>query len=723
MARPKRDTDMTALTLDSLPAEIIFKILEFLPIRDILSVADLGPTCRLGWIANDPSVFRNLTLSKCFHLTRDTLKLLLARRRDDIQYLDISNCYWLAPEDFGSLDFRLPNLRHLDARHTHLPFKTLHKILAHTKSLRSLSYDQTCGVKICDISRAAVRTLHRLRELNVVYIPGICAGKNGERSLLEYGKKYRKLEAFGVDAGYTENVDMECSCGARLDDVIPFENLKHFMIGQGARDAHRRSVDFNFVSLTANQCSVLFTDGCFRTVKSQGDDHLSATAPQAKIFSLQMVHVPDLKLPSYRSLRYLNIAGSVEFTGLCTVARNCPLLESLNLSFCRDALKKVYKCEEWTDLSAFRIFAAAKTPLKHLNISGLHPHLPDNELCEVLALLPGLVSISLPVCGLPERKVSVPVDGLTFSQIRSRTRSCGAEDFKCDHCSRNEWGSPGTSITKESTKQEVCTYCTSDLSQLVKGCSKIRSFELIKTGFASFLSPRSASKDEDVIRCGDIMDPESTLLCISRWRHLNSLVLAGLPSIFHGRSLVAITQGCPELRRLSLAHLGPHPYDQCLFMEGLCEALKYAKRLQDFRLEQPKLVAMQSLLQSLQCCKRLQRVCVITQCGRIKALEELDDVMDRCTELVCLQVICNAYFELCANWQQALLNKYKPSRPALHVLIVSYKKCEATRWRDVCNKIPFVHLDELTLFQTRVATQAPSWREIKKIRQREHMED
>ncbi|XP_022082356.1 uncharacterized protein LOC110974787 isoform X2 [Acanthaster planci] len=671
----EQDTDIAGWTLNSLPAEIIFKILDLLPVGDILTLANLGPHCRLGRIAADPSVFRTLTLSKCYHLTRDTLKLLLSRRRDDIRYLDISNCYWLSSKDFGSLDFRLPKLRHLDVRHTDLPFKTLHKILSHTTSLRSLSCDLSSGVKLCDISRPAVRNLRRLRELNVVCVPGKCVGKNGERSLLEYGSHYRKLEAFSVDSRDTENVDMECSCSVRLDDVLPFDNLKHVMIGQRARDSHRRSLDFDSLKLTANQCSVLFADGRFSQVNSHEDNKLdtTATASSPKMFSLQMV----------------------------------------------------YKREEWTDLSAFRIFAEAKTPLKHLNISGLHLHLPDNELCEVLAKFPGLVSISLPVCGLPERRGSVPVDGLTFSQIRSRSRSCGSVDIKCDHCLKNEWRSPGTSITKDLAKQEGCAYCTSDLSELVRGCLKMQSFELIKTGFVSFLSPRSASKDEDVIRCGDIMDPESTLLCISRWRHLTSLVLAGLPSVFHGRSLVAVTQGCPELRRLSLAHLGPHPYDQCLFMEGLCQALKYAKRMQDFRLEQPKLTGMASLLQSLQSCKRLSRLCVITQCGGLKSLhvKDLDDVMDKCQDLMVLQVICNSYFETCAKWQQTLLDKYKPGRPALHVIIASYKKCQATRWRDICDKVPFVHLEELTLFQSNVAAKAPSWRDIQEIRRRELMGD
>ena len=69
-------------------------------------------------------------------------------------------------------------------------------------------------------------------------------------------------------------------------------------------------------------------------------------------------------------------------------------------------------------------------------------------------------------------------------------------------------------------------------------------------------------------------------------------------------------------------------------------------------------------------------------------------------------------------WVLHVTCRYKPTRPALHVLVASHKKCEASRWRDVCDKVPFVHLDELTLFQTRVATKAPSWAEIQTIRSR-----
>ena len=82
---------------------------------------------------------------------------------------------------------------------------------------------------------------------------------------------------------------------------------------------------------------------------------------------------------------------------------------------------------------------------------------------------------------------------------------------------------------------------------------------------------------------GDVMEPEDSLLCISLWHYLQSLVLAGIPSILHGYSLISITKGCTMLTSLSLSHLGPYPYDQCFFIQNLCQAMTYAKQLRDFR--------------------------------------------------------------------------------------------------------------------------------------------
>ena len=55
-------------------------------------------------------------------------------------------------------------------------------------------------------------------------------------------------------------------------------------------------------------------------------------------------------------------------------------------------------------------------------------------------------------------------------------------------------------LTKKLDELNSCVVCSSDLSSLVIGCRKIQSFELIKTGFVSVLSPPAAPADEDAIQ-------------------------------------------------------------------------------------------------------------------------------------------------------------------------------------------------------------------------------
>ena len=278
-------------------------------------------------------------MSRCYHLTRHTLEVLLLKWRNTIQYLDISNCYWLTPEDLSFLDFRLPNLIHLDIRNTDLPFKALHQILKHSRSLRSLSYNQNGGIKCCDISQSALQTLSHLQELNVVHISKRCVRTN-EKSFTEYCPN---LTAFSIDASYMEDMDVECSCDRRVNDVISFKNLKHFLIGRRAHDVHYKSLNFDTVEYSPNQCTVLFTDGCFSPCPTNDMNNVRYTT-KSNMTSLKMIRVPDLKLPPFRGLTYLNIAGSVDFTDLRAVAVNCRYLERLNVSFCMDALKTVTHC-------------------------------------------------------------------------------------------------------------------------------------------------------------------------------------------------------------------------------------------------------------------------------------------------------------------------------------------------------------------------------------------
>ncbi|XP_071785330.1 F-box/LRR-repeat protein 18-like [Asterias amurensis] len=685
------------LTLDSLPDEILLTILSFLPISDALTLTSLGPGCHLGRLANDPSLFRSLNLSKCYYLTRRILEEILLNWRNTIQSLDISNCYWLTKEDLSSLDFRLPNLVHLGISNTAVEFETLHRILHYSSSLRRLSYSQNAGIN-GSISQLAARTLNQLQELHILCSPKKCINE------IPFAEYCPNLTAFSINAAYRETCMEECMCTKPLNDVVSFQNLIHFKIGRRVLGSHR-SMNLNAVEYSPNQQTVLLADGCFKLPISEVKDGGSPC-----LTSLQMTFVPDLKTIEFSCLKYLNIAGNVNFTDLNAVAENCRHLETLNISFCTDVLKTVKNGDMWTDLSAFHVFIHAKTPLKYLNISGMHPHLQENQLCQMLALLPGLVSVSMPVCGLPERQHLLPTAKPTCSHQQGTRKSSTLNSSnlnKCSRCSRVQ-GSQWIE-TNKLDELNSCVVCSSDLSSLVIGCRKIQSFELIKTGFVSVLSPPAAPADEDAIQCGDVMEPEDSLLCISLWHYLQSLVLAGIPSILHGYSLISITKGCTMLTSLSLSHLGPYPYDQCFFIQNLCQAMTYAKQLRDFRFEQPKIVDMKCLLQSLKCCTRLTRFCLITQTGKIKEVDELVAVMEHCCNLMVLQVISSIYFGTCLNWQKAIMDKYSACRPALHVMLASYKKTAASDWRDVYNKIPFIHLEEFTLFQTRVATSPPSW--------------
>ena len=248
--------------------------------------------------------------------------------RNTIQSLDISNCYWLTKEDLSSLDFRLPNLVHLGISNTAVEFETLHRILHYSSSLRRLSYSQNAGIN-GSISQSAARTLNQLQELHILCSPKKCINE------IPFAEYCQNLTAFSINAAYRETCMEECMCTKPLNDVVSFQNLIHFKIGRRVLGSHR-SMNLNAVEYSPNQQTVLLADGCFKLPISEVKDGGSPC-----LTSLQMTIVPDLKTIEFNCLKYLNIAGNMNFTDLNAVAENCRHLETLNISFCTDVLKTV----------------------------------------------------------------------------------------------------------------------------------------------------------------------------------------------------------------------------------------------------------------------------------------------------------------------------------------------------------------------------------------------
>ncbi|XP_033647550.1 F-box/LRR-repeat protein 18-like [Asterias rubens] len=706
--------------LEMLPTELLMSIMGYLSTLDLLALREVDRIfCE---VIDGSTLFRSIDLHQSYRVTPHTLwELGRLNKISSIRSFNISNCYWLTASQLSTciLNPKMTNLKHLDIRGSNVPMRTLDRILSSAQTLKSLSYNHSAP-----FGEVASKTLSQLVELNMVI---------SHRCDFTFLNHCESLRVFTLDLKHqlgTQNsafsyryippilLELPLSCLLRLHHIDflgeaqkPFRSYRAY----GLRFPRGVMKALRTVSSSLTACL--------------GD---SEELDLSKILSLESASSDEFPISSrFSSLRHLNVSGtSFTKTELCSAGENLPRLKSLNIRGCKNVL--LTEGDRNLDLSFLEVLVEAKSPLEHLNISRLHLHHPDddNRLTQLLGQFHGLKSLSLPLCCLADKTTSEPLWMKPSHRIQtyntrshrdtqgstSRRQRLGIrvnEHGRCESC-MNETTSP---VDTKEVDFKGCIYCGSHLARVVNGARQLQSLELVGVAFKSVLKTelhKSSSAPKQANHCGPSSFSsvsEDAFLCISRWTQLHSLVLAGIPTFLHGHSLVEILKNCKQLRSLTLANLGPSA--KCQYLKGLVEALKYADRLEDLRLEQRNIDRMHSLFEALHQCHSLTRLCVISTNSEVDAQDVLM-VFNHCRKLILFCLMSSVPVQVCKDLSKEIYAQYSLSRPALCVAFGQNPQFE-DKLLEFAKRIQRVHLKEFVFYESRVATTPPSWPELEKM--------
>ncbi|XP_045074332.1 F-box/LRR-repeat protein 18 [Coregonus clupeaformis] len=255
---------------------------------------------------------------------------------------------------------------------------------------------------------------------------------------------------------------------------------------------------------------------------------------------------------------------------------------------------------------------------------------------------------------------------------------------------------------------------SSGLGTLLAGCPSLEVLELTGPGFVSAL-PRlepcaRVCVDQRVCVCaGGVGDAH--VAALRGFRGLRRLTLAGLPGILKGNGLVQVSEHCRDLQALSLANLGS--LKTWNYSAALLETLRNCTQLTELRLEQPYLVCSGAFWEALSCCSRLCRLCRLSN-GTFHPAAVVT-FMERCRDVMVCHMFLGGTLVACRTRRKHY--RFSVERPALSVVIYPLLHEDLPL---VIRDMPLPLLDQLTLFQSRVAQAPPSsqWRRQSVKRQR-----
>ncbi|XP_007941002.2 F-box/LRR-repeat protein 18 [Orycteropus afer afer] len=238
---------------------------------------------------------------------------------------------------------------------------------------------------------------------------------------------------------------------------------------------------------------------------------------------------------------------------------------------------------------------------------------------------------------------------------------------------------------------------------LLRSVPFLERLELIGSNFSSAMPRNEPAIRNSLPPCSRAQSVgDAEVAAIGQLAFLRHLTLAQLPSILTGSGLVSIGLHCQQLQSLSLANLGM--MGKVVYMSALSDMLKHCRRLKDLRLEQPYFSANAQFFQALSQCSCLQRLCLVSRSGTLQP-DAVLAFMGRCLHVVVCHMFTGESLATCKSLQQSLLRSFQAERPALNVVIFPLLHEGLT---DVIRDVPLVHLDEVTLFKSRVAEEPPN---------------
>ncbi|XP_036171603.1 F-box/LRR-repeat protein 18 isoform X3 [Myotis myotis] len=609
--------------------EILLHILSHVPSTDL--VVNVRHTCRkLAELCLDKSLTHTVLLEKDYEAREDQVKQLLKETGREIQQLNMAGCYWLSGSAIEHVA-RCRSLVRVNLSGCHLTSLRLSKMLSALQHLRSLAIDVSPGFDAGQLSSECKATLSRVRELRqTLFTPsyGVVPCCTSLEKLLLYFEildrtregailsgqlfvgqsnvpHYQNLRVFyaRLAPGYI-NQEVVRLYLAVLSDRTP-ENLHAFLI----------SVPGSFAESGATRNLL---DSMARNVVLD-----ALQLPKSWLNGSALLQHMKFSNPFYFSFSRCTLSGSQLIQHILNGGKDLRSLAGLNLSGCAHCLSPdslLRRAEDDIDSGILETLVAACCNLRHLNLSAAHHHSsegPGRHLCQLLARLCHLRSLSLPVCSVAD---SAPWADRKPAQPAMHAVPCGFG--KKVRIGVQAYPSP---FSGQAGPQPSSVFWS-----LLKSLPFLERLELIGSNFSSAMPRNEPAIRNSLPPCSRAQSVGDTeVAAIGQLAFLRHLTLAQLPSILTGSGLVSIGLQCQQLQSLSLANLGM--MGKVVYMSALSDMLKHCKRLKDL--------------------------------------------------------------------------SFQAERPALNVVIFPLLHEGLT---DVIRDVPMVHLDEITLFKSRVAEEPPN---------------
>ncbi|TFK10441.1 putative phospholipid-transporting ATPase IB [Platysternon megacephalum] len=695
--------DSNGINLMEFSDEILLHILSYVPCTDL--VLNVRRTCRkLATLCLDKSLTHTVLLHKKYQVNKDKVKQLMRGIGKEIHQLNMAGCYWLPSYTIDHV-IRCKNLVKLNLSGCHLTSLRLSKMLSALQHLRSLAIDVNPGFDASQLSSECKATLSRVLELKqTLYTPsyGVVPCCTSLEKLLLYFEildrsreglilsgqlmvgesnvpHYQNLRVFyaRLAPGYV-NQEVVRLYLAVLSDRTP-ENLHAFLISAPGSFAESGTTKNLLDSMARNVCL----------------DALQL--PKSWINGSGLLQHLKFNNPFYFSFSRCTLSGGHLILRVINGGKDLRSLTSLNLSGCIHCLSSdslFRKAEDDIDSSILESLVVSCCNLRHLNLSAAHHHSSESlgkHLCQLLARLKHLLSLALPVCSItdvPTNTDKPPVQSVTNvvppglgKKIRIGVPTY-AKNF----------------LEQSNQKSQSSVFWT-----LLENLLFLKNLELIGSNFSSAMPRNEPAIRNSLPPCSRARSVgDSEVAAIGQLTFLQNLTLAQLPNILTGSGLVSIGLQCQHLRSLSLANLGM--MGKVVYMSALMDMLKHCKCLRDLRLEQPYFSANTQFFQALSHCSSLQRLCVISRSGTLQ-FDAVMSFMANCLEVVMCHMFMGESLTICKNLQQTILRSFQADRPALNVVIFPLLHEDLT---EVIRDVPMMHLDEITLFKSRVAEEPPN---------------
>ncbi|KAJ8413495.1 hypothetical protein AAFF_G00080020 [Aldrovandia affinis] len=682
--------EQSGIIISGFSDEILLNILTHVPSHDL--VLSVGRVCRkLKTLSLDKTLTNNVRLSKEYLASDDAVKQVVKELASEIQTLSMSGCYWLSGGTIDQLT-KCKGLVKLDLTGCRLTSVRLSKILSSLRALRSLAIDINAGFDSNQLSSESKATLSQVTELKqTLYTPSygvVPCCTNLERLLLYF-------EIYDVTR---EGATVCCQLMVGQSSILHYQSLQVFYARLAPGDVNQTLMNLYLAVFSVRvpehlRVFVISIPGnsSWPAAKSFLDSMAINGAlealqlPKTWVDKSALQHILKHSVPYYLNFSRCPGFGNQVIHSVLNTVKDPRHLVNLNLSG---------SFQEDMDYCAMGALVSACPNLKCLNLSAAHYHGTlgsEEHLCTILAKLKSLRSLALPVCAAS--------DGIRNTDHTATDNSPSLSSPLFLGLKRNNRVGLQTYKTGSEHRgsESSCSF-----RALLKGNPFLEELELTGSNFSSAMPRNEPAIRKEQAACswaGQIGDSE--VAALGGLAFLRRLTLAQLPGILKGTGLLQVAMKCQDLQVLSLANLGM--LKNITYMPALIEALPHCKLLKDLRLEQPYINANARFFQALSQCNALRRFCIISRNGTFQS-DAVMSFMDSCRDVIMCHMFMGGSLVACRTLQKALQDSFASQRPALNVVIYPLLHEDLAL---IIRDMPLLHLDEITLFKSRVAEDPP----------------